>query len=318
METEGTPGVGADPRLARLLTCSTTRRNQFFAAVRRRSGSGLRSWRSGSMPGADRAGRRMSLSGSGRRRVRGALRTRRLRRGEPGDPFPELSSDPAGYEAEAVGHPLIADGTASATTSRSAAAQVLIVSGSNMSGKSTLLRTVGINAVLALAGAPVRARRLRLSPLAIGATLRIQDSLQAGARGSTPRSPGCGRSWSCPRVRCRCCSCSTSCSTVPTRTTARVGAEAVVRGLIDRGAIGLVTTHDLALAQIADALAPRAINVHFEDQLVDGQMHFDYRMRRAWSSTAMRWPSCGDRAGGMSRHNSSIPSRPVLSPCRRS
>ena len=58
--------------------------------------------------------------------------------------------------------------------------RVLIVSGSNMSGKSTFLRTVGINAVLALAGAPVRARRLRLSPLAVGATLRIQDSLQQG------------------------------------------------------------------------------------------------------------------------------------------
>ena len=52
-----------------------------------------------------------------------------------------------------------------------------------------------------------------------------------------------------------------------------------MRGLIDRGAIGLVTTHDLALAEFADRLAPRAANVHFEDQLVDGAMRFDYRMR---------------------------------------
>src|SRR4030095_14330032 len=59
--------------------------------------------------------------------------------------------------------------------------RVLVVSGSNMSGKSTLLRTVGINVVLAHAGAPVRAQRLRLSPLAVGATLRVQDSLQAGS-----------------------------------------------------------------------------------------------------------------------------------------
>src|SRR5262249_59789667 len=58
--------------------------------------------------------------------------------------------------------------------------RLLVVSGSNMSGKSTLLRTVGINAVLALAGAPVRAVSLRLSPLALGATLRIQDSLLEG------------------------------------------------------------------------------------------------------------------------------------------
>ena len=58
--------------------------------------------------------------------------------------------------------------------------RVLVVSGSNMSGKSTLLRTVGINAVLAQAGAPVRARRLRMSPLAVGASIRITDSLQDG------------------------------------------------------------------------------------------------------------------------------------------
>ena len=58
-----------------------------------------------------------------------------------------------------------------------------------------------------------------------------------------------------------------------------VGAEAIVRGLIDRGAIGLVTTHDLALASVADALSARAANVHFEDELVDGRMAFNYRMR---------------------------------------
>src|SRR5213076_1440940 len=58
--------------------------------------------------------------------------------------------------------------------------RVLIVSGSNMAGKSTLLRAAGVSATLALAGAPVRARRLRLAPLAVGATLRIQDSLLAG------------------------------------------------------------------------------------------------------------------------------------------
>jgi DNA mismatch repair ATPase MutS len=58
-----------------------------------------------------------------------------------------------------------------------------------------------------------------------------------------------------------------------------IGAEAIVKGLIDRGAIGLATTHDLALAHVADALAPRAANVHFEDELVDGKIVFDYRMR---------------------------------------
>jgi len=61
----------------------------------------------------------------------------------------------------------------------------------------------------------------------------------------------------------------------------RVGAEALVRGLVDRGAIGLVTTHDLALAEIAEALGSRAANVHFEDHIEDGRMVFDFRCRPA-------------------------------------
>ena len=141
-----------------------------------------------------------------------------------------------------------------------------------------MLRTVGVNAVLAFAGAPVRAHRLRLSPLIIGATLRIQDSLQEGrsrfyaeitrvrqivglSRGPVPLLFLFDELFHGTNSHDR-----------------TVGAEAVIRGLIDCSALGLVTTHDLTLARIADALAPRAINVHFEDQLVDGQMHFDYRM----------------------------------------
>jgi DNA mismatch repair ATPase MutS len=59
----------------------------------------------------------------------------------------------------------------------------------------------------------------------------------------------------------------------------RLGAAAVVSGLVERGAVGLVTTHDLALSEVASDAAVRAANVHFEDRLEDGQMVFDYRMR---------------------------------------
>jgi DNA mismatch repair ATPase MutS len=59
----------------------------------------------------------------------------------------------------------------------------------------------------------------------------------------------------------------------------RVGAEAVIRALMANGAIGMVSTHDLALAEIVDRLGPRAANVHFEDQLADGKVSFDYQLR---------------------------------------
>lgn len=198
----------------------------------------------------------------------------------PADPFPEFAPDGPLFEAEALGHPLLPPGRCvpnDVYLDRSLA--LLVVSGSNMSGKSTLLRAVGINAVLAQAGAPVRARRLRLSPLAVGATMRVQDSLQAGrsrfyaellrvrqivrmARGERPLlfllDELFGGTNSADR---------------------RAGAEAVARALVGAGAVGLLTTHDLALTGVADLLGERARNVHFADRLDGGAVTFDYTMR---------------------------------------
>ncbi len=198
----------------------------------------------------------------------------------PDDPFPEIDDRETCFHGEGVGHPLILESLRVRNdVSLGGELRVMLISGSNMSGKSTLLRTVGTNTVLALAGASVCAMRLRVSVLAMGATLRIQDSLQAGrsrfyaeitrvrllvdlSRGPRPLLFLLDEIFHGTNSHDR-----------------SVGAGAVVGGLIDRGAIGLVTTHDLALAEFADRLAPRAVNVHFEDQLVDGIMKFDYRMR---------------------------------------
>jgi DNA mismatch repair ATPase MutS len=158
-----------------------------------------------------------------------------------------------------------------------------------MSGKSTLLRTVGINAVLALAGAPVRAASLRLTPVAVGATLRIQDSLRDGRSRFYAELT---------RIRALTDTAARSATHAPsddesppllflldelfhgTNSHDRVaGAAAVLRSLIDSGAIGLITTHDLALAAVAGELAPRAVNVHFDDWIDGDEMRFDYRMK---------------------------------------
>jgi hypothetical protein len=197
------------------------------------------------------------------------------------DPFPEIVTDaPALFEGTELGHPLLpAAGMVRNDVHLGAGTQLLVVSGSNMSGKSTLLRTVGINGVLALAGAPVRARSLRLSPLAIGATLRIQDSLLEG------RSRFYAEITRIRELADR------AAGQVPllflldelfhgTNSHDRLaGASGVLRSLLDRGAIGLITTHDLALTAIADALSPRATNVHFQDWFDGREMRFDYRMK---------------------------------------
>jgi DNA mismatch repair ATPase MutS len=197
----------------------------------------------------------------------------------PDDPFPEIVEDATCLEGEDLRHPLLPrDRCVPNTVRLGKDLQLLVVSGSNMSGKSTLLRTVGVNVVLALAGAPVRATRLRLSPLAVGATLRVQDSLQSGTS-----------QFYAEILRLRSIMELTRGSVAVlflldeilhgTNSHDRaIGAEAVVRGLVERGAIGLVTTHDLALAKVADALDPRAANVHFQDHLEDGKMAFDYKL----------------------------------------
>ncbi len=159
-------------------------------------------------------------------------------------------------------------------------AQCLIVSGSNMSGKSTLLRTVGTNVVLALAGAPVRARSLRLTPLAIGSSIQLRDSL---AEGRSRFYAEITKLKSVLDLTDQATPVLFLLDEILHGTNShdrRVGAEALVRGLLDRGAIGLVTTHDLALARIADDSAgPSLRNVHFRDNLSNGEIQFDYRLR---------------------------------------
>ena len=198
---------------------------------------------------------------------------------EPADPFPDLVEPGPVFDAEGLGHPLLPRDRCVANNLRlDADLPLLVVSGSNMSGKSTLLRSVGTNAVLALAGAPVRATRLSLSNLALGPSLRIQDSLEDGhsrfyaeitcLRGVVDLADG-----PIPALFLL--------DEILAGTNSHdrgIGAAAVVRGLVGRGAIGLVTTHDLALTKIVDDLAPRARNVHFQDDMVDGEMHFDYRL----------------------------------------
>jgi hypothetical protein len=199
----------------------------------------------------------------------------------PAAVFPELTeeSDPV-VAAEGLAHPLIPARDAVANdVALGGGTRLWIVSGSNMSGKSTLMRAVGLTCVLAWAGAPVTASRLRLSRLSIGASMRTTDSLADHrsrfyaeisrlreivdlARAGKPTLFLLDELLSGTNSHDR-----------------RIGAEGLIRGLVDRGAIGVVTTHDLALAEIVPSFNGAAINVHFEDQLEGDEIHFDYKLR---------------------------------------
>ena len=197
----------------------------------------------------------------------------------PGDPFPEITSAGTLFDGKAMAHPLLPESRSIRNDLRlSGDMRLIVISGSNMSGKSTLLRTTGVNTVLALAGAPVRAEALTLSTMQLGASIRINDSLQAGAS-----------RFYAEITRLRDILALADKGPVlflldellngTNSHDRRIGAQGVVLGLARRDAIGLVTTHDLALAAIAESLAPAAANQHFEDHLENGVMTFDYRIQ---------------------------------------
>jgi DNA mismatch repair ATPase MutS len=146
-----------------------------------------------------------------------------------------------------------------------------------MSGKSTLMRAVGINTVLAMAGAPVRAQRLQLTALQVGASILINDSLQEGSSRFyaeiTRLRQICDLAENNPPVLFLL-------DELLQGTNSKdrlIGAEGTVRALLDAGAIGLISTHDLALTNIA-ANDPRLHNIHLQDDIVDGKMHFDFKL----------------------------------------
>jgi hypothetical protein len=194
--------------------------------------------------------------------------------------YPELLAEGRAFEARALKHPLLPAGRAVANdVAFGESPRLLIVSGSNMSGKSTLMRAVGLNTLLAWAGAPVCAAGLRISPFALAASLRANDSLREGrsrfyaeiqrlrqvvdlAQGERPLLFLIDELLSGTNSHDR-----------------RLGAEAILKGLLARGAVGITTTHDLALTRIAGELPAPAVNVHLEDRMVDGRLEFDYQLR---------------------------------------
>lgn len=192
----------------------------------------------------------------------------------PDLPFPELTAERA-LTARGLRHPLLGGKAVANDVALGGERPLLLVSGSNMSGKSTLMRAVGLNTALAWAGSAVCAESLTAGPFAVGASLRNVDSVQEGKSrfyAEISRLRQIVDLTNGPRPVLFLLDELLSGTNSHDR---RIGAEAVIRGLLARGAVGIVTTHDLALT----AIAPPEANVHFEDEMVDGEIRFDYKLK---------------------------------------
>jgi DNA mismatch repair ATPase MutS len=217
-----------------------------------------------------------------------------LRHDQPAWIFPRLDPDGDTLAAVQVGHPLLRDEVRVCNdVTLGPPGTFLLVTGSNMSGKSTLLRSIGVNAVLALAGGSVCADAFTLPPVALWTSVRVQDSLERGVSfflaelqrlklivdAATRAGETDG-----PRVLYLLDEILQGTNTAERS----VAARRIIAYLVDQGAIGAVSTHDLALAD-DPRLAVSAETVHFTDTVGEGPdappMSFDYRLRPGVATT---------------------------------
>jgi DNA mismatch repair ATPase MutS len=201
----------------------------------------------------------------------------------PADPFPEFAAGadchPV-FEGEDLGHPLLPSAQCVRNSVRlDDDTRLLLISGSNMSGKSTFLRTVGINAVLANAGAPVRAKSLRLSPLLLGTRIRTTDSLQEGRSNFYTEILRIRQVFEQTNQQQPLLFLFDELLEGTNSKDRRIGGEGLLRALLTRRSIGIATTHDLALTEIAASLGGNVRNAHFQDFVEQGEMRFDYKLR---------------------------------------
>jgi hypothetical protein len=193
---------------------------------------------------------------------------------------PEFVADGPRFEVQGLAHPLLqAVKAVDNDLKLGEPVQLIVLSGPNMAGKSTFIRAIGVNAVLAQCGAPVRARSLRMSPLQVAASICILDSLAGGisrfyaeihrlkliadlAQGAVPVLFLLDELLSGTNSHDR-----------------LIGTQFVLREFLEHDAIGVVSTHDLALTQIPTMFGERGANYHFEDRLEDGRLIFDYKLK---------------------------------------
>jgi len=198
----------------------------------------------------------------------------------PEDPFPAFVEGRARLRGQGIGHALIPQSQCVRNdVSLSDPARVWLVSGSNMSGKSTLLRSVGLNVVLAMAGAPVRAQAFELTPLQVGASIRINDSLREGSSRFYAEITRLRQLRDLSGGEPALLFLIDEMLQGTNSNDRRVGAEGILGALVEQGAIGLATTHDLALTELGGLDGGVLHNMHFEDHMENGRMRFDYKLR---------------------------------------
>lgn len=199
-------------------------------------------------------------------------------------PMPTFIDGPPGFKAEDLGHPLLGSKRVRNDLTVAPPSGILLITGSNMSGKSTLLRTAGINLVLAYAGAPVCARSFNCSVMTIYTCMRVSDNLEKSIS-----------SFYAELLRIKKIVEASEKTQLfflmdeifkGTNSQDRnTGAKVLIKQLLKAGAVGLVSTHDLELSELEKETCGKIKNYHFREYYQEGKIHFDYMLRSGISTT---------------------------------
>jgi MutS domain V/MutS domain III len=195
--------------------------------------------------------------------------------------FPVLTDNKGTFIAKDLGHPLIpVDKIVSNTFSTDGTGKINLVTGSNMAGKSTFLRSIGVNTVLAMAGAPICATQLTLHPTRIISTMRVNDNLEESTSTfyaelkklkTIIEAVNSGEN-----VFLLLDEILRGTNSLDRHT----GSEALLKQLIKHDAAGLLATHDLELAKLVNQYPSNITNYHFDVQVNNEELYFDYKLKR--------------------------------------
>jgi DNA mismatch repair ATPase MutS len=197
----------------------------------------------------------------------------------PDDVFPEVTDQGFSVKATGLAHPLL-ERPVRNDLGLSGPGQALVITGSNMSGKTTLMRTLGLNAVMALAGLPVRATSFSIARAQVLTSMRVKDSLERGVSYFYAEVQRIKLVLDTARANRDACLFLLDELFMGTNAKERtLASKYLLRELLSLGASGAVTTHDLALCELEHEVPGQVLNVHFRDVVVEGEMTFDYTLR---------------------------------------
>ena len=204
-----------------------------------------------------------------------------LRFNHPSWVFPDISNEDAVFESENLGHPLIpANKRVNNNFSTKGVNQLNLITGSNMAGKSTFLRSIGINMVLAMMGAPVCAAKLTLSPMKVMSSMRISDNLEESTSTFYAELKKLKEIIEAVNRNEKVFLLLDEILRGTNSVDRHRGSGALIKQLIHRKAAGVLATHDLDLAKLSDEYPGNIENYHFDVQVANDELYFDYKLKR--------------------------------------